>query len=55
MSNIGLDTKTALEVPKSEISDYRAGSIEAFIAWIAYIVLVWCFKGVLMFLYGRLT
>ncbi|KAJ5689627.1 hypothetical protein N7462_004019 [Penicillium macrosclerotiorum] len=54
-SNIGLNNKTAMEIPDDEIADYRAGSIDAFIAWISYIALVWAFKGVLMFLYGRMT
>ncbi|KAJ5660867.1 uncharacterized protein N7484_000239 [Penicillium longicatenatum] len=54
-SNIGLSEETAMEVPNDMISDYRSGSIDAFIAWICYIAVVWLFKWVLMFLYMRIT
>ncbi|KAJ5503865.1 hypothetical protein N7463_006739 [Penicillium fimorum] len=54
-SNIGLNEKTAMEVPDNQVTALRTGSIDAFIAWISYICMVWSFKGVLMFLYNRLT
>ncbi|OQE43494.1 hypothetical protein PENCOP_c003G08727 [Penicillium coprophilum] len=54
-SNIGLDEKTAMEVPDSQVVVLRTGSIHAFVAWISYVCMVWSFKGVLMFLYNRLT
>ncbi|KAK2808019.1 hypothetical protein FQN50_005101 [Emmonsiellopsis sp. PD_5] len=54
-SNIGLNEETAMLVPDSEIPRRRKGAIFAFIAWLCYIFLVWAFKGVLMFLYNRLT
>ncbi|KAL4737447.1 hypothetical protein BDV11DRAFT_191742 [Aspergillus similis] len=54
-SNIGLNTQTALEVPDDQVEDLREGSIYAFVAWLSYIFLVWSFKGVLIFLYSRLT
>lgn len=54
-SNIGLNEKTALEVPDDQVESLRQGSIHAFIAWLSYIFMVWSFKGVLMFLYNRLT
>ncbi|KAI9038877.1 uncharacterized protein KD926_010210 [Aspergillus affinis] len=54
-SNIGLTEKTAMEVPDEEVAILRKGSIYAFVAWLSYIFMVWSFKGVLMFLYGRLT
>ncbi|CBF71747.1 hypothetical protein AN6924.2 [Aspergillus nidulans FGSC A4] len=54
-SNIGLNEQTALEVPDDQVEDLREGSIYAFIAWLSYIFLVWSFKGVLIFLYSRLT
>ncbi|KAL4771973.1 hypothetical protein BDW60DRAFT_207705 [Aspergillus nidulans var. acristatus] len=54
-SNIGLNAQTALEVPDDKVEDLREGSIYAFIAWLSYIFLVWSFKGVLIFLYSRLT
>lgn len=54
-SNIGLNEKTAMEIPDELVPDYRSGSIDAFIAWISYITTVWAFKGVLMFLYNRMT
>lgn len=54
-SNIGLDEKSALEVPDDQVPILRKGSIQAFIAWLSYIFMVWSFKGVLMFLYNRLT
>ncbi|KAJ5971654.1 uncharacterized protein N7479_001572 [Penicillium vulpinum] len=54
-SNIGLNEKTAMEVPDSQVAALRTGSIHAFVAWISYIFMVWLFKGVLMFLYNRLT
>lgn len=44
-----------MEVPDEEVGILRKGSIYAFVAWLAYIFMVWSFKGVLMFLYGRLT
>jgi hypothetical protein len=54
-SNIGLNDKTAMEVPDSQVAALRTGSIDAFVAWISYVFMVWSFKGVLMFLYHRLT
>lgn len=54
-SNIGLTEKTAMELPDSKVHSYREGSIYAFVAWISYIFMVWSFKGVLMFLYNRIT
>ncbi|KAK2771063.1 hypothetical protein FQN53_005220 [Emmonsiellopsis sp. PD_33] len=54
-SNIGFNEETAMLVPDSEIPRRRKGAIFAFIAWLCYIFLVWAFKGVLMFLYNRLT
>lgn len=54
-SNIGLSTETALQIPDSELQSYKIGSICGFLAWIAYILAVWAFKGVLVFLYTRLT
>ncbi|RAL00757.1 uncharacterized protein BO80DRAFT_407061 [Aspergillus ibericus CBS 121593] len=53
-SNIGLNETTAAEVPDDEVPALRKGSIYA-LAWLAYILMVWCFKGVLVFLYNRLT
>lgn len=44
-----------MEVPDSEVPKLRQGGINAFVAWISYICLVWSFKGVLMFLYNRIT
>ncbi|BCR86005.1 uncharacterized protein ACHE_21463S [Aspergillus chevalieri] len=44
-----------MEVPDSEVPKLRQGGIYAFVAWISYICLVWSFKGVLMFLYNRIT
>ncbi|KAJ5092849.1 hypothetical protein N7456_008710 [Penicillium angulare] len=55
MSNIGLNKETAMAIPESMVADYRTGSIDAFIAWIAYIAMVWAFKGVLLCLYHRMT
>lgn len=54
-SNIGLNEKSAMEIPDDLVSDYRQGSLDAFIAWIAYIATVWAFKGVLVILYNRMT
>ena len=54
-SNIGLTEKTAMELPDEKVHSYREGSIYAFVAWISYICMVWSFKGVLMFLYNRIT
>ncbi|OJJ80132.1 uncharacterized protein ASPGLDRAFT_1502724 [Aspergillus glaucus CBS 516.65] len=54
-SNIGLNEKSAMEVPDSEVHKLQQGGIFAFLAWISYICLVWSFKGVLMFLYNRIT
>lgn len=54
-SNIGLNEKSAMEVPDSEVHKLQQGGIYAFVAWISYICLVWSFKGVLMFLYNRIT
>ncbi|KXG53247.1 uncharacterized protein PGRI_002970 [Penicillium griseofulvum] len=54
-SNIGLNEKTAMEVPDSQVATLRTGSIHAFIAWLSYVFMVWSFKGVLMFFYNRLT
>lgn len=54
-SNIGLSTETALQIPDSQVQSYKIGSVCAFVAWIAYILAVWAFKGVLVFLYTRLT
>ncbi|CAI7572819.1 unnamed protein product [Penicillium glandicola] len=54
-SNIGLNEKTAMEVPDSQVATLRTGSIQAFVAWLSYVCMVWSFKGVLMFLYNRLT
>lgn len=54
-SNIGLNEKTALEVPDDQVESLQQGSIQAFIAWLSYIFMVWSYKGVLMFLYNRLT
>ncbi|KAB8266137.1 hypothetical protein BDV32DRAFT_1502 [Aspergillus pseudonomiae] len=54
-SNIGLNEKTAELIPDEKVSDIRKGSICAFIAWVTYICMVWAFKGVLVFLYNRLT
>ncbi|OQE17726.1 hypothetical protein PENFLA_c023G05071 [Penicillium flavigenum] len=54
-SNIGLNEKTAMEVPDSQVATLRTGSIDAFVAWVSYVFMVWLFKGVLMFLYNRLT
>ncbi|KAE8148352.1 hypothetical protein BDV25DRAFT_168538 [Aspergillus avenaceus] len=54
-SNIGLTAETAELVPDSKVATLRKGSICAFIAWVTYIVMVWAFKGVLVFLYNRLT
>lgn len=44
-----------MQIPDSEVPRLRQGSIFAFIAWLSYIFMVWSFKGVLMFLYNRLT
>lgn len=44
-----------MEIPDDMVADYRAGSIDAFIAWVSYIAMVWSFKGALMFLYSRMT
>lgn len=44
-----------MEVPDDEVAILRKGSIYAFVAWLSYIFMVWSFKGVLMFLYSRLT
>ncbi|PYI10957.1 hypothetical protein BO78DRAFT_457935 [Aspergillus sclerotiicarbonarius CBS 121057] len=54
-SNIGLNETTAAEVPDDAGSSLRKGSIYAFLAWLVYILMVWSFKGVLVFLYNRLT
>ncbi|OJJ55947.1 hypothetical protein ASPSYDRAFT_60095 [Aspergillus sydowii CBS 593.65] len=54
-SNIGLNAETALQIPDSEVGLYKIGSVCAFVAWLAYILAVWAFKGVLVFLYTRLT
>ncbi|XHF99972.1 hypothetical protein AWENTII_003449 [Aspergillus wentii] len=54
-SNIGLNNETAMQIPDSEVGRLRQGSIFAFIAWLSYIFMVWSFKGVLMFLYNRIT
>lgn len=44
-----------MEVPDSQVATLRTGSIDAFVAWVSYVFMVWLFKGVLMFLYNRLT
>lgn len=54
-SNIGLTSETALDIPDNEVPSYTIGSVCGFVAWIAYIVAVWAFKGVLVFLCTRLT
>ncbi|PYH89990.1 hypothetical protein BO71DRAFT_335427 [Aspergillus ellipticus CBS 707.79] len=54
-SNIGLNETTAAEVPDDKVPDLRQGSIYAFLAWLSYIFMAWAFKGVLVFLYNRLT
>ncbi|KAL4799610.1 hypothetical protein BDV19DRAFT_385378 [Aspergillus venezuelensis] len=54
-SNIGLNDETAMQIPEEQVRSYRIGSICAFVAWLAYIFAVWAFKGVLVFLYTRLT
>ncbi|KAI3054689.1 hypothetical protein CBS147353_11404 [Aspergillus niger] len=52
--NIGLNDTTAAEVPDDQVPSLTKGSIHAFLAWLSYILLVWSFKGVLVFLYSRL-
>lgn len=54
-SNIGLNEKTAWEVPDDQVAALREGSIHAFIAWLSYIFMAWSFKGVLIFLYHKMT
>ncbi|BCR98263.1 uncharacterized protein AKAW2_31582A [Aspergillus luchuensis] len=54
-SNIGLNATTAAEVPDDQVPSLTKGSIYAFLAWLSYILMVWSFKGVLVFLYNRLT
>ncbi|PWY96045.1 hypothetical protein BO94DRAFT_601224 [Aspergillus sclerotioniger CBS 115572] len=54
-SNIGLNDTTAAEVSDDYVPALRQGSIYAFLAWLAYILMVWSFKGVLVVLYNRLT
>ncbi|KAL4930347.1 uncharacterized protein BDV17DRAFT_259442 [Aspergillus undulatus] len=54
-SNIGLNEESALQVPDSELHSYKLGSVHAFVAWIAYILAVWAFKGVLVILCTRIT
>ncbi|KAF7596036.1 hypothetical protein BBP40_003816 [Aspergillus hancockii] len=54
-SNIGLNAETAELVPDEQVPTLRKGSICAFVAWVTYICMVWAFKGVLVFLYNRLT
>ncbi|GLA51457.1 hypothetical protein AnigIFM63604_008054 [Aspergillus niger] len=54
-SNIGLNDTTATEVPDDQVPSLTKGSIYAFLAWLSYILMVWSFKGVLVFLYNRLT
>ncbi|OJJ89061.1 uncharacterized protein ASPGLDRAFT_139214 [Aspergillus glaucus CBS 516.65] len=54
-SNIGLTDKTALEVPDDQVPVLREGSIDAFVAWLSYIFMAWSFKGVLIFLYNKMT
>ncbi|KAE8353473.1 hypothetical protein BDV28DRAFT_107261 [Aspergillus coremiiformis] len=54
-SNIGLDSQTAELIPDELVPQIRTGSICAFVAWVTYICMVWAFKGVLVFLYNRLT
>ena len=44
-----------MEVPDDKVHTFRQGSIYAFVAWTSYILLVWSFKGVLLFLYYRIT
>ncbi|KAE8394479.1 hypothetical protein ETB97_007508 [Aspergillus alliaceus] len=54
-SNIGLNEETAALIPDEKVPQIRKGSICAFVAWVTYIGMVWAFKGVLVFLYNRLT
>ncbi|KAH7118298.1 hypothetical protein EDB81DRAFT_952672 [Dactylonectria macrodidyma] len=54
-NNIGLNEETALEVPDNEVPRLVKGSKHAFVAWVFYILLIWSLKGVLLFLYNRLT
>ncbi|KAL2860814.1 uncharacterized protein BJX67DRAFT_386262 [Aspergillus lucknowensis] len=54
-NNIGLDYKTAELVPDHMVPRIRKGSQLAFAAWVFYILLVWSLKGVVIFLYSRIT
>jgi hypothetical protein len=53
--NIGLNEKTAMEIPDDKVPRIKKGSMLAFWAWIFYIALVWSLKGTLLFFYNRLT
>jgi len=54
-NNIGLNEKTAMLIPQSQISDMVLGSKLAFMNWIWYMCYIWCLKGVLLCLYWKLT
>ena len=53
-NNVGLDKKTALEVPNRDIPHLVLGSKIAFMNWLWYITFIWCLKGVLLALYFKL-
>ncbi|KAI9926619.1 hypothetical protein ASPWEDRAFT_187222 [Aspergillus wentii DTO 134E9] len=54
-NNIGLNPETAAAIPDSQVPQLVKGSKHAYAAWIFYILLVWSLKGVVIFLYSRIT
>lgn len=54
-NNIGLNEETALKVLDSEVPKLVKGSKHAYVAWVFHILLIWSLRGVLLFLYNRLT
>ncbi|KAE8154453.1 hypothetical protein BDV25DRAFT_126534 [Aspergillus avenaceus] len=54
-NNITLNEETAELVRDSEVPLLEKGSQLAFAAWVFYILLVWSLKGVVIFLYSRIT
>lgn len=53
-NNVGLNEKTAMQVPAEDVSRLTLGSKIAFMNWLWYISLLWSLKGVLLTLYTKI-
>lgn len=54
-NSIGLTEKESLLLDEATKHDYRIGDKLHFVSWIAYIVLMWSMKGIIIFNYDRLV